>query len=180
MASSSSPSPSDSAPTDSDALSSSEGSEREAGEPAPPSPPAQSAKRKRTSQPYMLSTSNVYNAASSRITVAGRPLNPSHTLPAAADEILFYNPTNPNFTLPDEVDKIMKDEGMLDALPDSDLLKAVHAYVADYYAAKGWTDVGARSMDEGALIAIGVLLEEYCREMIGKQGDQVFVEQEEQ
>ncbi|KAF3920686.1 hypothetical protein ABW21_db0208307 [Orbilia brochopaga] len=160
MASSSSPSPSDSLPEDSDAQSPSAGSEHELAGTAPPTQATQSTKRKRTEQPYMLSTSNVYNASSSRIHVTGRSLRPEKSHPAAADEILFYNPTNPNFTLPNEVDDIMKDQEILDALPSSDLLKAVHTYVADYYAAKGWTAVGARSMDESALIAIGVLLEE--------------------
>ena len=32
---------------------------------------------------------------------------------------------------------------------------AIHQYAADFYAANGMADVGCRSMDETALIAIG-------------------------
>ncbi len=54
-------------------------------------------------------------------------------------------------------------------MPGSDLLKAVHAYVSDFYArnygyGEGVRGEGAdwRSLDETALLAVGVLLEEAC------------------
>ena len=59
-------------------------------------------------------------------------------------------------------------------LPDSDLLKTIHAYSSDFYAA-----VGARvdrggiefwSLDETALLALGILLEEVASEALGKTG----------
>ncbi|OAQ99820.1 hypothetical protein LLEC1_07889 [Akanthomyces lecanii] len=47
-------------------------------------------------------------------------------------------------------------------LPESDLLKAVHGY--------------AGRMDETALLAFGILLEEAGRDVLGKRGDMVFTE----
>jgi hypothetical protein len=66
-------------------------------------------------------------------------------------------------------------------LPESDLLKAIHTYASDYYASNT-TNCGSsdwHSMDETALIALGILLEEAAREMLGDTGDMVFVEGEE-
>lgn len=73
------------------------------------------------------------------------------------------------------------DEG-LGPLPDSDLLKAVHRYVAHFYAAgRGEApDIDSRSMDETALLAFGVLLEEAAREALGETGDLALVEGEEE
>jgi hypothetical protein len=63
-------------------------------------------------------------------------------------------------------------------LPDSDLLKAIHAYAADFYDRatldRGKGDFG--SLDGSALIAIGCLLEEEARQMLGENGDMVLVE----
>jgi hypothetical protein len=64
------------------------------------------------------------------------------------------------------------------SLPDSDLLKAVHAYAADFYS-NATLDRGkhdSRSMDGSALIAIGCLLEEASRQLLGENGDMVLVE----
>lgn len=74
-------------------------------------------------------------------------------------------------------------------LPGSDLLKAVHGYAAGFYEAAavereargrvgrvGGRVVDERSMDETALLAFGVLLEEAAREALGKNGDLVFTE----
>jgi hypothetical protein len=65
-------------------------------------------------------------------------------------------------------------------LPDSDLLKAIHAYASDFYSMathdKGRCDF--RSMDETALLALSVLLEEAAVEVLGETGDMVLVEPE--
>ncbi len=62
------------------------------------------------------------------------------------------------------------------ALPDSDLLKALHCYASDFYSLT--TGDGGRSdwrsLDETALLALGVLMEEICRETLGESGDMVF------
>ncbi|EXJ79013.1 hypothetical protein A1O3_08514 [Capronia epimyces CBS 606.96] len=65
-------------------------------------------------------------------------------------------------------------------LPESELLKAVHTYVSDFYSTTT-PDGGTydfRSLDETALIAVGILLEEAVREALGESGDMVFVEPE--
>ena len=63
-------------------------------------------------------------------------------------------------------------------LPDSDLLKAVHCYTSDFYSRatrrKGAGDW--RSMDETALLALGILMEEATRDVLGQTGDLVFTE----
>ncbi|KAL8305640.1 hypothetical protein RB597_003604 [Gaeumannomyces tritici] len=88
-------------------------------------------------------------------------------------------------------------------LPDSDLLKAVHSYAAHLFEKVGshrgvhgggghgeegegevrdpgcfvgLRHVDERSMDETALIAFGILLEETGREVLGRRGDLVFTE----
>ncbi|KAK5107821.1 hypothetical protein LTR62_000635 [Meristemomyces frigidus] len=63
-------------------------------------------------------------------------------------------------------------------LPDSDLLKTVHSYTADFYAAHARLDARSneRSMDETALLAIGILLEEAAAVTLGKTGDLALVE----
>ena len=66
-------------------------------------------------------------------------------------------------------------------LPDSDLLKAVHWYAAAFYArgVEGGGEVSVRSLDETALLALGVLLEEAGREVLGKDGEWTLMEAEE-
>ena len=65
-------------------------------------------------------------------------------------------------------------------LPESDLLKAVHAYASDFYsmATKDQGECDYRSLDETALIALGILLEEAAAQVLGETGDMVLVEPE--
>lgn len=65
-------------------------------------------------------------------------------------------------------------------LPESDLLKAIHAYASDFYAraVKGRGMVDFESLDETALLAVGVLMEEMAGEVLGETGDMAFVEGE--
>ncbi|ROV87209.1 hypothetical protein VMCG_10828 [Cytospora schulzeri] len=77
-------------------------------------------------------------------------------------------------------------DGGRDVLPDSDMLKSVHGYASRFYDALGQRHGGRtrgdtrhvdeRSMDETALLAFGILLEEAAREALGKDGDLVFTE----
>lgn len=66
-------------------------------------------------------------------------------------------------------------------LPESDLLKAIHTYVSDYYGRstpnKGAADF--ESLDETALLALGILLEEMAGHVLGQTGDLAFTEGEE-
>jgi hypothetical protein len=71
-------------------------------------------------------------------------------------------------------------------LPDASLLKSVHGYASRFYEAAaarlgprcvvGTRIIDERSMDETALLAFGILLEEAGREALGKAGDLVFTE----
>jgi hypothetical protein len=65
-------------------------------------------------------------------------------------------------------------------LPDSDLLKALHCYTSDFYSRTSADGGGGdwRSLDETALLAAGILMEEVCRETLGETGDMVFTESE--
>lgn len=65
-------------------------------------------------------------------------------------------------------------------LPESDLLKALHCYTSDFYS-RTTADGGLgdfRSMDETALMAFGILMEEATRDILGQTGDLVFTEGE--
>lgn len=66
-------------------------------------------------------------------------------------------------------------ESQLD-LPESDLLKALHCYTTDFYsrAAPGGGASDWRSLDETALIALGILVEEAAS--LGAAADLVFTE----
>ena len=71
-------------------------------------------------------------------------------------------------------------------LPESNLLTSIHAYTSRFYEATaarlgpscsvGRRTIDERSMDETALLAFGILLEEAAREVLGKRGDLVFTE----
>lgn len=63
-------------------------------------------------------------------------------------------------------------------LPRSDLLESIHAYTSDLYKhqAKKRGKLDHHSMDESALLAIGILTEELAREQLGATGDMVLVE----
>ncbi|KAJ5500130.1 hypothetical protein PEX1_043490 [Penicillium expansum] len=67
------------------------------------------------------------------------------------------------------------------ALPNSDLLETIHAYAADYYeyatADNGKDD--HQTMDETALLAVGILIEEMAKEELGETGDLALVEGQE-
>lgn len=94
-----------------------------------------------------------------------------HALPYSADEILFRRS---NFPARYEEDDIYyANERNLDnagdgILPDSDLLKILHTYVAGFYdahrpASRKYRKIDMRSMDGTALLAFGILVEEIAR-----------------
>lgn len=69
------------------------------------------------------------------------------------------------------------------ALPESDLLKSIHGYSSRFYGAldheqrhQDRRNLDWRGMDETALLAFGILLEEAGRELLGRRGDLVFTE----
>jgi hypothetical protein len=63
-------------------------------------------------------------------------------------------------------------------LPSGELLTAIHAYVSKLYSrtSQGDNQPAWKSMDETALIAFGILMEETAREILGETGDFAFVE----
>ncbi|KAK5173693.1 uncharacterized protein LTR77_002374 [Saxophila tyrrhenica] len=63
-------------------------------------------------------------------------------------------------------------------LPDSDLLKALHRYASDCYArvAEDGGEKDWRTLDETALLALGILIEEAAREALGETGDLALLE----
>lgn len=126
-------------------------------------------------------TATLYDAIAGRVGLNGflkdEQMRSSQVRVAAPEEVLLRR-----VNAPDQIpyDYYNADE-RLDAsqkLPDSDLLKDVHAYVADYYelANVDGHKIDFKSFDETALIAMGILLEEACREALGENGDMVFTE----
>ena len=65
-------------------------------------------------------------------------------------------------------------------LPDSELLKAIHAYAADFYSKSYGEEASVDfcSLDETALICLGILLEEMADGVLGDTGDLAFTESE--
>ncbi|KAL7923612.1 hypothetical protein ACQKWADRAFT_288794 [Trichoderma austrokoningii] len=70
-------------------------------------------------------------------------------------------------------------------LPQSDLLKAIHEYSSAFYGTlnrhQATSESSGRNLDEGsmdetALLAFGILLEEAGREVLGRRGHLVFTE----
>ncbi|KLJ06144.1 hypothetical protein EMPG_10438 [Blastomyces silverae] len=133
---------------------------------------------------------NVYDAVAGRVSSSGfRPQTLLHrnsaptasSVPVTPEEVLFRRVNAPVRYA--ENDFYFADERLPSSqrLPDSDMLKAIHTYASDFYA-NATLDQGHadwQSMDETALIALGILLEEAAHESLGETGDMVFVEGEE-
>ena len=94
----------------------------------------------------------------------------------APETVLFQRAAAPDRH--EETDTYFASDNAAGHLPDSDLLKALHVYAADFYAAEREAGADYRSLDETALLALGVLMEELCREQLGEGGDLVFTEGE--
>ena len=105
----------------------------------------------------------------------------SSTVPVPPDETLFRRHGAPERYEEDDFYWADRDLPKSQTLPDSDLLKAIHTYASDYYhratVDKGQFDF--YSMDETALLAIGILLEEAANHSLGATGDLAFVEGQE-
>ena len=112
----------------------------------------------------------------------------SRTAKLAPEEALFKRRNAPVRYA--EHDIYWANEDLPDAgrhhLPDGSLLKSVHGYASRFYAATaarlgprctvGRRIVDEKSMDETAMLAFGILLEEAARDALGKRGDLVFTE----
>lgn len=110
----------------------------------------------------------------------------------APEEVLFSRKNAPQRYAEKDIYFAHQDlpDGGRDVLPDSDLVKAMHGYASNFYDALGQrhdryggmmmttttSRVDEKSMDETALLAFGILLEEAARDSLGKNGDVVFTE----
>ncbi|CAO2648986.1 Nn.00g099350.m01.CDS01 [Neocucurbitaria sp. VM-36] len=125
---------------------------------------------------------NVYDAVAGRVTQAGLIGNikdiKSSKQPLRPDEVLFRQANAP--IRYEETDYYYA-HAKLPAnqqLPSSELLTALHAYISKLYSRTGepGTQKAWRCMDETALIALGILMEETAREVMGETGDLAFTE----
>ena len=109
-----------------------------------------------------------------------RDTTSSSRVPLPPDEILFKQKNAPDRFEEDDIYWTDRRLGPGQPLPDSDLLKAVHAYSSDFYAAAlgDFSKRDFKSMDETALLAMGILLEEAATDVLGETGDLTFVEGE--
>lgn len=94
------------------------------------------------------------------------------------EEVLFRRKGAPVRYEEDDMYPADRHLGPHQRLPDSDLLKTIHAYVSDFYSSTTSDDgkLDFKSLDETALLAMGILLEEAAAEAVGKTGDLALVE----
>nr|OQO23467.1 hypothetical protein B0A51_08714 [Rachicladosporium sp. CCFEE 5018] len=101
---------------------------------------------------------------------------PSITI--SPEEVLFRRQGAPVRYQEDDVYAADRQLRLDQRLPSSDLLTAIHAYASDFYAHAtpdgGEHDV--RTLDETALLALGILLEESAAEVVGQTGDLALIE----
>ncbi|TAQ88324.1 hypothetical protein B7494_g3347 [Chlorociboria aeruginascens] len=106
---------------------------------------------------------------------SNRDTSSSSKSAVAPESVLFRSKNAP--TRYAELDIYFANERDSPTLPESSLLKTLHSYTSDYYSritTHGGTDW--RSLDETALIALGILMEEASLEILGETGDLVFLE----
>lgn len=130
-------------------------------------------------EPEIKAQSTLYDAVAGRVNRDGFILS-SDQKPAPPDEVLFSRANAP--VRYEETDTYFSHRRLSPAvrLPESDLLKAIHAYVSDFYGSGMLKDCDLDwgSMDETALMAMGILLEEAVAAKLGKTGDLALVEGE--
>ena len=104
------------------------------------------------------------------------------TVALPPDEILFQDPEAPIRYGENDIYFAERYLEPSQQLPDSDLLKALHCYASDFYASR--TEKGGKkdflSLDETALLALGILIEEAAYEGLGETGDLALVESEDE
>ncbi|KAK4985991.1 hypothetical protein LTR50_005583 [Elasticomyces elasticus] len=133
----------------------------------------------------------LYDAVAGRVTsksfndVERRPSKYRDTIatshqPVAPEEVLYRRRGAPERYAETDDYSAHKDLSSEQKLPSSDLLKALHTYASDFYASAIPDDgsINFRSMDETALLAFGILVEEAAKNAIGETGDLAFTEGE--
>ncbi|WPH03828.1 Hypothetical protein R9X50_00671100 [Acrodontium crateriforme] len=109
-----------------------------------------------------------------------RDLASTSNVPVPPEEVLFRRAGAPIRYEEDDIYEADRHLTTAQTLPDSDLLKIIHAYASDFYhrrTADGKPE-SFKSLDETALLAMGILLEEAADEALGATGDLAFVEGE--
>lgn len=95
------------------------------------------------------------------------------------EEVLFRRKGAPTRYEEDDIYQADRHLGPHQRLPDSELLKTIHTYASDFYT-RATPDGGKadfQSLDETALLAMGILLEEAAADALGKTGDLALVEE---
>lgn len=144
--------------------------------------------KKERFQPSSKRRATVYDAVAGRVSQWGLiPLQSTNSKtranqPLRPDEVLFKSSKAPRRY--EETDYYFAHANLPNnqRLPGGDLLSALHRYIAKCYTRNGengnqkvW-----KCMDETALIALGILMEETAREVLGETGDLAFVEGDEE
>lgn len=96
-------------------------------------------------------------------------------IPIPPEEVLFRRRDAPERYEENDIyfaDRHLDQAKELQRLPDSDLLKALHAYASDFYGSvsKGRWEDDWGSLDETALLAMGILIEEAAAQICGGRG----------
>lgn len=125
----------------------------------------------------------VYDAVAGRVGLNGfltsEQVASENLLPSKPEEVLLRRVGAPDAVSHDyyHADERLNSR---QSLPDSDLLKAIHAYSSEFYTAAtedgGLIDL--RSFDETALLALGILLEEATNEALNGGKDTMLLEPE--
>ncbi|CBX90269.1 hypothetical protein IAQ61_001759 [Plenodomus lingam] len=125
---------------------------------------------------------NVYDAVAGRIAQNGFIGKSSDskvsTQPLRPDEVLFKQAKAPVRYEETDYYHAHVATAVQQQLPGGDILSAIHAYVSSLYShnAQLGNEPTWKCMDETALIALGILLEETAREVLGSTGDLAFTE----
>lgn len=144
------------------------------------------------------------NTSPGRVTTRGTSIRAHHNTslkPLSAQEVLYQRTGAPIIYAEKSDEFNFAERVPPGSLPDSDLLKALHSYTSDFYARTPDPRVPSRkkkggqeesfegmqarmkrcrdfkSMDETALLAFGILMEEMMRESLGETGDLAFTEE---
>jgi len=120
-----------------------------------------------------------------------RDNDPNRNRPLEPNEALFH-PNETKFMaahfpggMPDEEEFELKSHELYSwtrslppdlKLPDGELLEDIHTYASDFFGAHPEMSKMFRSMDETALVALAVLMEELMSEALGTDGDLALLE----
>ncbi|KAF2178573.1 hypothetical protein K469DRAFT_695370 [Zopfia rhizophila CBS 207.26] len=135
-------------------------------------------------EPVPKRRATVFDATAGRVSQPGviplqsvRSSKYTSAQPFRPDEVLFRQKNAPTRYAETDFYFANTHLGADQALPCSDLLNALHAYVSKFYASSSekLSEKAWKSMDETALIALGILVEETVKEVLGETGELAFL-----